>query len=414
MNNGNKCVLGLDLGTTKICAVIAEIRRDHPLRILGFASCPSQGLRRGVIIDVQKTVEAIKKAVNQASLMAGVDVSEAYVGIAGDHVNSMNSSGVVGVSDEDGRICKSDIERVVQSAAAVKVPIDREILHIIPQEFVIDGRREIIDPIGMLGVRLEAHVHVVTGAVSAVQNMCMSIERAGLHVKDIALEPLASSSAVLGNEEREMGVCLVDIGGGTTDIAVFSRGGIRYTGVIGLGGQNVTNDIAIGLKTSWAVAEDLKCKAASVDLTQIDPNEEVKVPNLTDRSNQNISRLLLAEIVDARMEEIFCLVRDKLGEKRLNLASGIVLTGGGALLKGVVKCGEKVLGLPVRLGLPKDIQGMVEGIERPSYSTAIGLSFLAREHLGNKNDSHLSDNDLQGAGFEAVFGRMKAWFQTWI
>ncbi|MEE3232664.1 MAG: cell division protein FtsA [Candidatus Latescibacterota bacterium] len=414
MTAESKCVLGLDLGTTKICAVIAEIKRDHPLRILGFASCPSQGLRRGVIIDVQKTVEAIKKSVKQASLMAGVEVNEAYVGIAGDHVNSMNSSGVVAVSDEDGRISESDVERVVQSAAAVKVPIDREILHTIPQEFVIDGRREIVDPVGMLGVRLEAHVHVVTGAVSAVQNMCMSIERAGLHVKDIALEPLASSSAVLESEEREMGVCLVDIGGGTTDIAVFSRGGISYSGVIGLGGHNVTNDIAIGLRASWAAAEDLKCKASTVDLSQIQSEEQVGIPNFTDRPDQNISRILLSEIVEARMEEIFLLVREKLGEKRLDLASGIVLTGGGALLNGVVKHGEQILGLPVRLGVPKGVHGMVEGIERPSHATAIGLAFLAREQLGNSNDSYFSEADLEGAGFEAVFGRMKAWFQTWI
>ncbi len=414
MTAESKCVLGLDLGTTKICAVIAEIRRDHPLRILGFASCPSQGLRRGVIIDVQKTVDAIKKSVKQASLMAGVEVNEAYVGIAGDHVNSMNSSGVVAVSDEDGRISESDVERVVQSAAAVKVPIDREILHTIPQEFVIDGRREIVDPVGMLGVRLEAHVHVVTGAVSAVQNMCMSIERAGLHVKDIALEPLASSSAVLESEEREMGVCLVDIGGGTTDIAVFSRGGIKYTGVIGLGGHNVTNDIAIGLRASWAVAEDLKCKAATLDPSQINSEEQVEIPNFTDRPNNNISRILLAEIVEARMEEIFLLVRDKLDKKRLDLASGIVLTGGGALLNGVVKRCEQILGLPVRLGVPKEVHGMVEGIERPSHATAIGLAFLAREQLGDDNQSYFSETDLEGAGFEAVFDRMKAWFQTWI
>ncbi len=414
MTTESKCVLGLDLGTTKICAVIAEIKRDHPLRILGFASCPSQGLRRGVIIDVQKTVEAIKKSVKQASLMAGVQVSEAYVGIAGDHVNSMNSSGVVAISDENGRISETDVERVVQSAAAVKVPIDREILHTIPQEFVIDGRRDIVDPVGMLGVRMEAHVHVVTGAVSAVQNMCMSVERAGLQVKDIALEPLASSFAVLEPEEREMGVCLVDIGGGTTDIAMFLRGGIRYTGVIGLGGHNVTNDLAIGLRVSWNVAEDLKCKVATVDLSQINSDDQVEVTNFTDRKNKSISKVFLAEIVEARMEEIFLLIKNKLGEKRLDLASGIVLTGGGALLNGLAKRGEQILGLPVRLGAPKGIHGMVEGIERPSHATAIGLAVLAREKLGGENDSYFNDTDLDGAGFEAVFGRMKAWFQTWI
>lgn len=414
MNAEGKMVVGLDLGTTKICAVIAEVAKGKSLRILGYAACPSQGLRRGVVTDVEKTVQAVEKAVRQAELMAGVEVREVFVGIAGDHVGSLNSSGVVAVAAADGRIGEADRQRVLEAAGAVKIPIDREVLHVLPQEFIVDGRRDIADPVGMLGVRLEAHVHVVTGAVTAAQNICRSILRAGLEVRDIALEPLASSCAVLDADERHMGVCLVDVGGGTTDIAVFSRGGIRYTGVIGLGGQNVTSDVAIGLRTGWPIAEKLKCTSGTTVLARVGEEEIVEVPGVAGRPPQLVSRRLLADIIEARMEEIFVLVRNQLGVGRFELGAGVVLTGGGALVDGAVELAERIFEVPVRLGGPRDAVGMIEGIDSPAYATAVGLARLAGERGELENEQWLKGEDLDEAGFEAVFGRMKEWFQTWV
>ena len=413
MSMESQCVVGLDLGTTKICTVIAEIAPGKLPRILGFASCASQGLRRGVVTDVEKTVQAVEKAVHQAELMAGVEVKEVFVGIAGEHVSSQDSSGVVAVAGSDGRITEEDRQRVLESAGAVKIPIDREVLHVIPQEFIVDGRRDIADPVGMLGVRLEAQVHVVSGAVTAAQNICRSILRAGLEVRDIALEPLASSAAVLNGDERQMGVCLVDIGGGTTDVAVFSRGSLRYTDVIGLGGQNVTSDVAIGLRTGWPIAEELKCSHGTASLHAITEDERVEVPGVAGRPATRISRRLLADIIEARMEEIFVLVRDQLGPMRFELGAGIVLTGGGALVDGAVELAERIFATPVRLGLPGGVVGMTEGMDNPGYATAVGLARLAGERSGGEG-KWLRGENLDEAGFEAVFGRMKEWFQTWV
>ena len=414
MSAEERMVVGLDLGTTKICTVIAEVAAGKSLRILGYGTCPSQGLRRGVVTDVEKTVQAVEKAVHQAELMAGVEVKEVFVGIAGEHVGSLNSSGVVAVAGADGRIGEADRQRVLEAAGAVKIPIDREVLHVLPQEFIIDGRRDIIDPVGMLGVRLEAHVHVVTGAVTAAQNICRSILRAGLEVRDIALEPLASSNAVLDADERDMGVCLVDVGGGTTDIAVFTRGGIRFTGVIGLGGQNVTSDVAIGLRTGWPIAEKLKCSWGTVALAAVGEEETFQMPGVAGRPPQQVSRRLLADIVEARMEEIFVLVRNQLGAGRFELGAGIVLTGGGALVDGVVELAERVFEVPVRLGVPRGAVGMVEGIDNPTYATAVGLARLAGERGVRENEQWLKGEDLDEEGFDAVFGRMKEWFQNWV
>jgi cell division protein FtsA len=414
MSGDGKLVVGLDLGTTKICTVIAEVAADRGPRVLGVGSCPSQGLRRGVVTDVEKTVQAVEKAIHQAELMAGVEVQEVFAGIAGEHVSSLNSSGVVAIAGEDGRITEEDRRRVLESAGAVNIPIDREILHVLPQEFVVDGRRDIADPVGMFGVRLEAHVHVVTGAVTAAQNICRSILRAGLEVRDIALEPLASCAAVLNADERQMGICLVDVGGGTTDIAVFTRGGIRYTGVIGLGGQNVTSDVAIGLRTSWPTAEKIKCTWGTASLHQVGEDEVVEVPGVAGRPAQQTSRRLLADIIEARMEEIFILVREQLGAVRFELAAGIVLTGGGALIDGAVELAERVFEVPVRLGVPRGVTGMVEGVESPAYATALGLARLAGERGARDGEQWLKRENLDEDGFEAVFGRMKEWFQTWV
>ena len=323
-----RCRIGFRHDKNK-CTVIAEIAPNKMPRILGFASFPSQGLRRGVITDVEKTVQSVERAVRQAELMAGMEVREVFVGIAGEHVSSQDSSGVVAVAGADGRITEDDRQRVLESAGAVKTPIDREVLHVLPQEFIVDGRRDIADPVGMLGVRLEVQVHVVSGAVTAAQNICRSILRAGSAVRDIALEPLASGAAVLDSDERQMGVCLVDIGGGTTDMAVFSRGSLRYTGVIGLGGQNVTSDVAIGLRTGWPIAETLKCTHGTASLHSVGEDETVEVPGVSGRPATQVSRRLLADIIEARMEEIFMLARERLGSNRLDLGAGIVLTGGG-------------------------------------------------------------------------------------
>ena len=326
-------VAGLDLGTTKICAIIAERSDNGKLRIIGTGQRPSEGLRRGVIVDAEQTVKAIDEVVRQAELMAGVEAGAVYAGIAGEHIASLNSSGMVAVGDNGGRIAALDRERVLDAAGAVKVPLDREVLHILPQEFAVDGKRGIPDPVGMYGVRLEANVHVVTGAVTAVQNICRSILRAGVDVRDIVLEPLASSYAVLSEDEKQMGVCLIDIGGGTTDVTVFARGELRYSGIIGLGGQNVTNDVGIGLRTSWAEAERIKCAHGSAVTDGIADAEQVAVPGIAGRSAQPMPRRDLADIVEARMEELFALARQQVlaGMPGAVLGAGIVLTGGGAL-----------------------------------------------------------------------------------
>ncbi len=400
----HRSIVGLDLGTTKICVVIAEREADGRLRISGIGQHPSDGLRRGVIVNAEKTVQAIGEAVRQAELMAGIEIDSVYAGITGEHIASLNSAGMVAVGDAGGRIAALDRERVLETAGAVKVSLDREVLHVLPQEFVVDGKRGIADPVGMYGVRLEANVHVVTGAVTAVQNIYRSILRAGIDVCDIALEPLASSYAVLDGDERQMGVCIIDIGGGTTDIAVFSRGGLRYSGIIGLGGHNVTNDLGIGLRTSWIEAERIKCTyGVALRELAVDREEVGAFPG---------SRSDLAEIIEARMEEIFALVRQQVFAAMPNvvLGAGVVLTGGGAQIEGAVALGERVFGMPVRLGTPTGLYGMAEGISTPVFSTAMGLVLYGAEQRGEKSDEEVQI--MVEDDFDSVFGRMKRWLQT--
>ena len=400
----HRSIVGLDLGTTKICVVIAEREADGRLRISGIGQHPSDGLRRGVIVNAEKTVQAIGEAVRQAELMAGIEIDSVYAGITGEHIASLNSAGMVAVGDAGGRIAALDRERVLETAGAVKVSLDREVLHVLPQEFVVDGKRGIADPVGMYGVRLEANVHVVTGAVTAVQNIYRSILRAGIDVCDIALEPLASSYAVLDGDERQMGVCIIDIGGGTTDIAVFSRGGLRYSGIIGLGGHNVTNDLGIGLRTSWIEAERIKCTyGVALRELAVDREEVGAFPG---------SGSDLAEIIEARMEEIFALVRQQVFAAMPNvvLGAGVVLTGGGAQIEGAVALGERVFGMPVRLGTPTGLYGMAEGISTPVFSTAMGLVLYGAEQRGEKSDEEVQI--MVEDDFDSVFGRMKRWLQT--
>ena len=408
----NGSIAGLDLGTTKICVVIAERVAAGRLRVIGIAQQPSEGLRRGVIVDAEKTVKAIGEAIRQAELMAGVEVGSVYAGIAGEHIASLNSSGMVAVGDSGGRIGVLDREKVLEVASAVKVPVDREVLHVLPQEFLVDGKRGIPDPVGMYGVRLEANVHVVTGAVTAVQNITRSILRAGVDVRDIALEPLASNYAVLDADERQMGVCMIDIGGGTSDVVVFAKGGLRHSGTIGLGGQNVTNDVGIGLRTSWAEAERIKCAhgAALVDI--VDAQEQIEVAGVGERAATPVSRRDLADIIEARMEEIFMLARRQIFAAMPNavLGAGIVITGGGAQVEGAVELAERVFAAPVRLGSPVGLEGMAESIGNPPYATALGLVLYGAEHQGGIADIEV--RTMVEDHFGSVFGRMKKWLQT--
>ena len=408
----NGSIAGLDLGTTKICVVIAERVAAGRLRVIGIAQQPSEGLRRGVIVDAEKTVKAIGEAIRQAELMAGVEVGSVYAGIAGEHIASLNSSGMVAVGDSGGRIGVLDREKVLEVASAVKLPVDREVLHVLPQEFLVDGKRGIPDPVGMYGVRLEANVHVVTGAVTAVQNITRSILRAGVDVRDIVLEPLASNYAVLDADERQMGVCMIDIGGGTSDVVVFAKGGLRHSGTIGLGGQNVTNDVGIGLRTSWAEAERIKCAhgAALVDI--VDAQEQIEVAGVGERAATPVSRRDLADIIEARMEEIFMLARRQIFAAMPNavLGAGIVITGGGAQVEGAVELAERVFAAPARLGSPVGLEGMAESIGNPPYATALGLVLYGAEHQGGMADIEV--RTMVEDHFDSVFGRMKKWLQT--
>ena len=410
-------VVGLDLGTTKICAVIAERSEADVLASSGVGNSPSEGLRRGVVVDVEKTVQSISKAVTEAQLMAGVEVSSVYAGIAGEHIGATNSRGVIAVGGGQEEIGESDRERVIESARAVAaVPIDREILHVLPQEYRVDDQCGIRDPIGMSGVRLETNVHIVTGAVTSAQNICKSILRAGIEVRDIVLEPLASSHAVLEDDEREMGICLLDVGGGTTDLAVFRGGTVKHTGVIGLGGQNVTNDVAVGLRTSWGNAEAIKCDAGTALVSMAGDGEVVEVPGIGERPPKVMPRSDLGEIIEPRMEEIFTLARARLVGFGLEqpfasgaLSAGLVLTGGGALLQGAVELAEEVFQVPVRLGIPSGFAGMTEGVASPIYATALGLVLFGSENpisgIGQARPS-----DLAEGRFEQVIRRMKEWF----
>jgi cell division protein FtsA len=400
------------LGTTKICAIITERSADGRLRIIGKGQRQSDGLRRGVIVDAEKTVRAIREAVQQAELMAGVDVDGVYAGIAGEHITSLNSTGVVAVGGAGGRIAALDRERVLEAAGAVRVSMDREVLHVLPQEFIVDGKRGIADPVGMYGVRLEANVHVVTGAITAAQNICRSILRAGVDVRDIVLEPLASSYAVLNQDERQMGVCLIDIGGGTTDVAVFSRGGLRYTGIIGLGGQNVTNDVGIGLRTSVPEAERIKCDHGAALTDRVGEGEQIGVPSIAGRPSTPVPRRHLAEIVEARMGEIFTMAHQQIRAALPDVVqgAGVVLTGGGAQVEGAVELAEKVFGTHVRLGAPGGLLGMSEDLSSPVYATALGLTLYGADHNGEEAGEGarvLVENRI-----DSVFERMKQWIQT--
>ena len=376
-------VVGLDVGTTKICAVIAAPQGNGRLDVVGVGAAPSRGLRRGVVVNIDSTVEAIKQAVAEAEQMAGVEVAAVYAGVAGGHIRSVNSRGVVAVSGKDREVSQADVDRAVDAARAINVPQDREIIHVLPQTFMIDDADGVREPIGMSGVRLEVEVHIVTGAVTSVQNVIRSVNRAGLTVQDVVLEPIASAEAVLFRDEKELGVVVIDIGGGTTDVALLRDGAIWHTAILPLGGDHITNDIAVGLRTPMADAEELK-KRYGCALTALVPAEEtVDVPSVGGRKPRQLSRQVLSEIIQPRVEEIFTLVARDLTRAGFSEAAtaGVVVTGGTSILHGVPELAESVFDQPVRRGIPGDVGGLVDVIKSPVYATGVGLAHYGARRM---------------------------------
>src|SRR5438477_4344794 len=366
-------IVGLDIGTSKVVALVGEVGLDGSIELLGLGSQPSRGLKKGVVVNIESTVQSIQRAVEEAELMAGCEIHSVFAGIAGSHVRSLNSHGVVGVRDKE--VSQGDVEHVIDAAKAVAIPADQRILHVLPQEFIIDGQEGIRDPIGMSGVRLEAKVHIVTGADSAAQNIVKCVQRWGLVVEDIVLEQLASSHAVLTDDEKELGVCIVDVGGGTTDIAVFAGGAIRHTAVIPIAGDQVTNDIAVSMRTPTQYAEDIKVRYACALSQLADANDIIEVPGVGERGPRKLSRPMLAEVIEPRIEELYTLVLAELRRSGFEelLSSGIVLSGGSALLAGMIELGEEVFHLPVRIGVPAYVGGLADVVRSPRFATAGGL-----------------------------------------
>ena len=403
-NEQSRRIVGLDIGTSKVAAVVGEQAPGGELEVIGIGSHPSNGLRKGVVVNIESTVQSIQRAVEEAELMVGGEIESVYAGIAGSHVRGMNSHGIVAVRDRE--VYPQDIERVIDAAQAVAIPADQKLLHVLPQEYLVDSQEGVKEPLGMSGVRLEAKVHLVHCAANAVQNVEKCIERCGLVVDDIILEQLASSYATLSDDERNLGVCLVDIGGGTTDIAVFTDGAIRHTSVIPIAGDQVTNDIAMTLRTPTPHAEEIKVKWACA-LTQLaKPTETIRVPGVGDRPPRELSRQTLAEVVESRYEELFRLVQRELqrsGFEQL-IASGVVLTGGAAKMEGVVELAEEVFHMPVCLAVPSSVAGLTDIVRNPIYATGVGLLMYGwREELENGGKS---------AGRKSVFSRMKNWISN--
>jgi len=406
MSYDDDVIVGLDIGTTKVCAIIGRINEYEGVDIVGVGVAPSRGLRKGVVVNIESTVNSVATAIEKAELMAGIEVKSVFAGIAGGHIEGINSRGVVAVSTRNREISELEVERVIDAAKALALPMEREVIHVIPQEFVIDNQDGIKDPIGMNGVRLEAEVHIVTGAVASAQNIVKSVNRAGYTVNDIVLEPLASAMATLKDDEKELGVVLIDMGGGTTDVLIYLNGSIWHTNVLGMGGNHVTNDISIGLRTPVNAAEEIKRKWGVALSGLVEPDDIIEVPNVGGRNPSRMPRQILAEIVQPRMEEIFFLVKEELDKKDFKdlLAGGIVLTGGASQLEGCDKLAEDVFGMPVRIGTPAGVNGLVEEVTSPEFATGVGLV-----HYGVKvlPESYMEN---RGAGlFNNIKHRMSNW-----
>jgi len=404
-----KIIVGLDIGTTKICAVVGEVVHDT-IEIIGVGTHPSEGLRKGVVINIEKTVNSIKEAIEEAETMAGCEISSVYAGIAGGHIKGFNSHGVIALKERE--VSRKDIDRVIEAASAVAIPMDREVIHVLEQEFIVDEQDGIMDPLGMSGVRMEAKIHIVTGAVTSAQNIIKCANRAGLDVHDIVLEAIASSEAVLTDEERNLGVALIDFGGGTTDMAVFSRGAIKHTSVLALGGDNLTYDISIGIRTATVEAEKIKMKYGCALTSMIGSDETVEVPGVGGRGPRTLPRQFLGEILEPRLEEIFTLIHSELiragYEDAVN--SGVVITGGSSELAGVPEIAEEIFNLPCRIGFPDKIGGLVEVVNKPMYATAVGLVLYGAKQTSNTKKFRIRDTNI----FGKVMDRMKKWFKDVI
>ena len=397
-------LVGIDFGTTKICVVVGQLTSEG-LEIVGIGKQPSLGIRKGVVVNIPTTVEAVKKAVEVAELMAGCEITSAYAGIAGGHIKGFNSTGVVAIKDKE--VTAHDVERAIDAAKAMAIPVDREIIHVIAQEFTINDQDGVKDPVGMSGVRLESKVHIVTGAVSSAQNIIKCANQAGINVSDIVLEPLASADAVLGRDEKELGVVLVDIGGGTTDIAIFARGSVVHTGVIAMAGNHITNDIAVGLRTSIQDAENIKMAYGCAMASMLGGDQIIEVPGVGGRKAREVSRSVLAKIIEPRVEEILSLVNQEIinsGYKHM-LSAGVVITGGASLLEGISELAEFILEMPVRRGAPQGVGGLTDVVRSPIYSTAVGLLLYG---MKNRSEIRFKIRDNENI-YAKVVTRMKAW-----
>jgi cell division protein FtsA len=403
--DSRKLIVGLDIGTCKIAAIVAEIRPEGGFDIIGMGNHPSRGLKKGVVANIETTVSAIQRALEEAELMADCKIREVYTGIAGSHIRSFNSQGMVPVKDRE--VGQTDIERVVDTARAVQIPNDQQILHVLNQEFIIDGQEDVREPLGMSGVRLEVKVHIVTGAVSAAQNIVKCVRRCGLEVRDLILQPLASASAVISEDEKDLGVALMDIGGGTTDLVVFTHGAIRHTAVIPIAGDQITNDIAMALRTPTRDAEDIKERYGCALSQLADPQHMVEVPGLGDRDPRQLSRKTLAEVIEPRVEELYSLVQTELRRSGYEdlLSSGVVITGGSSVMQGMVELGEEIFHMPVRVGYPGYGGALAETVRHPRYSTAVGLLMAGMQQHRNRELARLN----VGA-FQHAMDRMKSWF----
>ena len=410
MSKKNNYIVGLDIGTTKICCVIAEVSPHGEIEIIGLGQSPSRGLRKGVVVNIDGTVESIKSAVEEAELMAGTEIDSVFVGIAGGHIKSLNSHGIIAVKGKE--INPHDVERVIEAAKAIAIPLDREVIHVLPQEYIVDNQDGIHTPLGMAGVRLEAKVHIVTAAVTSAQNIVKCVNKAGLGVQDIVLEQLASSESVLSNDEKELGVALIDMGGGTSDLAIFYQGAIKHTSVLAIAGAQITNDIAIGLRTPNSEAEKIKHAYGCAFSGLIAEDHTIEVSSVGGRSTLKISHQILSEIIEARTREMFELLHREIEKSGYQdfISSGIVLSGGTACLEGMADLAEEVFQAPVRIGTPTGLGGLIDVVNNPIYSTATGLI-----HYGERSFKEGKTTELQGRNlFNKIFSRMKGWAEDFF
>jgi len=387
-------IVGLDIGTSKIVAIVAELQPEGTLKVIGLGQHSSRGLKKGVVINIESTMQSIQRALEEAELMADCKINNVYTGIAGSHIKSLNSHGMVKIKDAE--VSQMDVDRVIETARAIALPADQQILHILTQEFIIDGQEDVREPLGMSGMKLEVKVHIVTGAVAAAQNIVKCIKRCGIEVSDLILQPLASSLAVLTDDEKELGVCLVDIGGGTTDIAVFKQGAIRHTAVVPIAGDQMTNDVAVAFRTPTQSAEEIKIKHGCALRQLADPREVVEVPGVDGREPRQLLVQTLAEVLEPRVVELYEMVLNELRRSGMEdmIASGIVITGGSAMMRGMVELGEEIFHMPVRLGMPRYVGGLSEVVSNPRYATAVGLVLMGKQQLERHLSGQMESNSI--------------------